>query len=469
MRILENLEPKRVFHYFEDICSVPHGSGNTAAISDYCVRFAKEQGLFCHRDELGSIIIKKPASKGYEDHPAVILQGHLDMVCACDEGVMIDMEKEGIKLKTDGEFVSACGTTLGGDNGIAVAMIMALLEDKNACHPPVEALFTVDEETGMFGAEALDATLLSGKMLINIDSEEEGVFTVSCAGGARARFEFSFSREEVSAPVYKIKIDGLKGGHSGVEIDKGGQNADILMGKLLKGLPEVRICSIAGGLKDNAIPSSCECVISCETDPAAAVLEFEKQNRIPTDEGLKITVAPAQANDCFTSESSAAVIEFLTTVKNGIITMSEDIKGLVQTSLNLGYLATQGDRVVASFAVRSSLGEEKKALLADLKKTAEKLGADFIEDNFYPAWEYKKESRLRDTMCRVWEEISGKSAAVSAIHAGLECGLFCEKIEGLDAVSMGPDMFDVHTPRERLSVSSTERVYNYLREVLAAL
>ncbi len=448
---------------------MPHGSGNTAAISDYCERFAKEQGLQYNRDSLGTIIIKKPASKGYENHPAVILQGHLDMVCAKDEGVDIDMEKEGIEVKTDGEFVFANGTTLGGDNGIAVAMVMAILEDKTASHPPLEALFTVDEETGMFGAEALDASLLDGKMLINIDSEEEGVLTACCAGGARARFEIPVSFCEAKNPAYKIKIDGLKGGHSGICIDKGGYNADILMGNLLKGIAGVRIASIAGGLKDNAIPSSCECVVTCIENPEEAVAKFEKANKNPLDEGLKITVTKTECERCFDEKSSDTVIEFLTTVKNGIIAMSRDIEGLVETSLNLGYLATEGERVVASFAVRSSKSDARAALLDDLKATATRLNLGYLQDSFYPAWEFKKDSRLRDTMCAVYEKQSGKKATVSAIHAGLECGLFCEKIEGLDVVSMGPDMFDVHTPKEKLSVASSERVYKYLREVIAAL
>jgi len=468
MRVLKNLNPERVFYFFEELCAMPHGSGNTAQISEYCYRFAKERGLSCRRDEKGNVIIKKPASKGKEQSPAVILQGHLDMVCEKTEDCKTDMEKEGITLKTDGDFVFADGTTLGGDNGIAVAMIMAILEDDTAAHPDIVALFTTDEETGMFGAEAVDMSDFGSNMLINIDSEEEGVLTVSCAGGARARFCFPVSFEKNTDDAYKIKIEGLKGGHSGVEIDKGGQNANILMGKLLSRLPDIKITTIAGGLKDNAIPAACECIV-CGKNPADVAEKFVTDNKIPTDEGLKITVTPSTATECFTREATKTIIEFLNTVKNGIMTMSEDIEGLVQTSLNLGILKTEKDSVLASFAVRSSRLSERAELIADLEATAKKLGGEFSADSFYPAWEYKKDSYLRDTMCRVWEGLYKKPAEVSAIHAGLECGLFCEKIEGLDAVSMGPDMFDVHTPRERLSIASTERVYKYLREVLAAL
>ncbi len=469
MRVLENLNPQRVFHYFEQLCSIPHGSGNTAAISDYCESFAKERGLFCLRDEIGNIIIKKPAAAGYESSPAVILQGHLDMVCEKNADCAKDMGKEGISVMHDGEWVFADGTTLGADNGIAVAMVLAILEDKTASHPEIEALFTVDEETGMFGAIALDASNLKGKMLINIDSEDEGVLTVSCAGGARTGFSFDLDREKNENPAYKIEISGLKGGHSGVEIDKGGINADILMGKLLSELCDVRLCSISGGLKDNAIPAASECVVACRQNPAEQAKLFEGKSRVATDAGLKITVTETEANECLSQKASETVIEFLNRVPNGIITMSEDIKGLVQTSLNLGVLKTEKEAVTASFAVRSSLESEKRALLAKLKSLAEELGAAYEEDSFYPGWEYKRDSRLRDTMCRVWRDLYSEDVTVSAIHAGLECGLFCEKIAGLDAVSMGPDMRDVHTPRERLSIKSTERVYNYLREVLAAL
>ena len=468
MRILENLKPERVFYYFEELCSMPHGSGNTAQISAYCEEFAKKAGLFCRRDELGNVIIKKPATAGKENCPAVILQGHLDMVCEKEEGCPADMEKDGIALDTDGKFVFARGTTLGGDNGIAVAMIMAMLTDDTLVHPEIIALFTVDEETGMFGAEAVDMSDFGSRMLINIDSEEEGVLTVSCAGGARARFCFPVKRENNERAAYKIKIEGLKGGHSGVEIDKGGLNANVLMGKLLKELPDCRIAHIAGGMKDNAIPASCEAVV-CGADPSEKAEAFRVKNTIPTDAGLKITVSPAEADDCFTAEETKKITEFLTTVKNGIMSMSEDIEGLVQTSLNMGILKTEGERVEASFAVRSSVLSERSELIADLESTAKALGGEFSADSFYPAWEYKKDSHLRDTMCAVWERLYNSPAKVSAIHAGLECGLFCEKIEGLDVVSIGPDMFDVHTPREKLSVASTEKVYNFLREVLASL
>jgi dipeptidase D len=311
-------------------------------------------------------------------------------------------------------------------------------------------------------------TDINSSLLVNIDSEEEGVFTVSCAGGARAHFAFSLDREEAFAKAYRIRIDGLKGGHSGVEIDKGRQNANVLLGHLLKSIKDLKIASIAGGLKDNAIPAASECVVVC-ADPTIIAKQFREENVIDTDSGLNITVSETEADGCFTAAATETIIEFLTTVPNGIISMSEDIDGLVQTSLNLGILKTAENVVEGSFAVRSSVLAERSELINRLESIAKKLGATFTADSFYPAWEYKKDSFLRDTMCRVWEEQMGTPATVSAIHAGLECGLFCEKKPGLDAVSIGPDMFDVHTPRERLSVSSTERVYNFLREVLKAI
>ncbi len=465
---LSHLQPARVFHYFEEICGIPHGSGDTARISDYCVAFAKAHNLIYHQDSLGNVIIKKPATAGYEDHPAVILQGHIDMVCEKAPDCAIDFTADGLDVDTDGELVFAHGTTLGGDNGIAVAMAFAILESTDLAHPPLEVLLTVDEETGMYGAEGFDSALLEGKMLINIDSEEEGVLTVSCAGGARAELTLPLTYAPADGAAYRICVDGLQGGHSGIEIDKGRLNANIVMAQFLKTL-DCRLVTIGGGLKDNAIPVYCEAIITCDTDPAAAATAFAAANRVAGDPNLNISVEPALADAAMTADSTAAVLNLLTTVPNGIQSMSADIAGLVQTSLNLGILTTDRDTLRASFAVRSSVGAEKAALLAKLESQITALGGGYASHGHYPAWEYRKESRLRDAMCAVWERTNGAAPTVAAIHAGLECGLFCEKIDGLDAVSIGPNMWDVHTCRERLSVASTARVYAYLCDVLKEL
>lgn len=467
---LSHLQPARVFHYFEEICGIPHGSGDTARISDYCVAFAKAHQLAYHQDALGNVIIKKPATAGYESHPAVILQGHIDMVCEKAPDSHIDFATDGLDVDTDSELVFAHGTTLGGDNGIAVAMAFAILESTDLPHPPLEVLLTVDEETGMYGAEGFDAALLEGKTLINIDSEEEGVLTVSCAGGARAELTLPLTYEPDTRPVYVITLSGLQGGHSGIEIDKGRLNANVLLAQFLRTL-DCRLLGICGGLKDNAIPVCSQAVVTCDTDPTAAAEAFAASHRIATDPNLTISVDCGEPDFemTMTADCTARVLELLTTVPNGIQSMSTDIEGLVQTSLNLGILTTDRGTLRASFAVRSSVGAEKAALLAKLEEQITALGGGFDTYGDYPAWEYRKDSRLRDVMCAVWEQKYGEKPTVAAIHAGLECGLFCEKIADLDAVSIGPNMWDVHTCRERLSVASTQRVFTYLCDVLKEL
>ncbi len=465
---LTHLQPARVFHYFEEICGIPHGSGDTARISDYCVAFAEAHGLAYHQDSLGNVIIKKPATVGYEDHPAVILQGHIDMVCEKAPDCPIDFATDGLDVDTDGELVFAHGTTLGGDNGIAVAMAFAILETTDLPHPPLEVLLTVDEETGMYGAEGFDASYLEGKLLINIDSEEEGVLTVSCAGGARAELSLPVTYAPADGTAYCVTAHGLQGGHSGIEIDKGRLNANIVLAQFLQSI-DCRLVSIDGGLKDNAIPVSAVAIVLCDTDPTAAAAAFAAAHRVDGDPNLTISVIPAIADMAMTAESTAQVLSLLTTVPNGIQSMSADIDGLVQTSLNLGILTTDGDTLRASFAVRSSVGAEKIGLLAQLEQQILSMGGSFASHGHYPAWEYRKQSRLREVMCAVWEQKYGEKPTVAAIHAGLECGLFCEKIHGLDAVSIGPNMWDVHTSRERLSVASTARVYKYLCDVLKEL
>ena len=470
MGILNGLKPERVMHYFEKICAIPHGSGNTDKISDFCVDFAKGLGLDVIKDKHNNVIIKKPASKGYETHPTVILQGHLDMVCEKDADSPVDFEKDGLDLQVDGDFVYAKGTTLGGDDGIAIAMTMAILEDGSLPHPPIEALFTTDEETGMYGAEGLDASALSGKILINIDSEEEGILTVGCAGGARADIKIPLTKTASDMPAYRVVLGGLKGGHSGVEIDKGRLNSNVTMGKLLKSLPfNHYVGEIYGGLKDNAIPRVTEATVFCNGDIEAASKEFVNLNKIGTDDGLTVTIERCDCNECFDEASSKAIADFLCAVPNGIQAMSKDIEGLVQTSLNLGVLNITDNCLHMTFAVRSSVNAEKYELLEKLEKLTEEFGGTFSSHAHYPAWEYRKDSPLRDTMASVYEKMYGSAPVIAAIHAGLECGMFCDKISGLDAVSFGPNMYDIHTSRERMSVASVLRTYNYLLEVLKSI
>lgn len=470
MGVLRGVKPERVFYFFEEMCAIPHGSGNTKAISDYCVKFAKEQGLWYNQDNLNNIIIKKSASKGYEDHPAVIIQGHLDMVCEKEPCLDFDFEKDGLKLKLEGDILSASGTTLGGDDGIAIAFALAVLEDKTLFHPKIEALFTVDEETGMFGAEGFDQTLLEGKSLINIDSGDEGVFTVGCAGGARADISLKLEKCKITSPVYEVKIGGLRGGHSGVEIDKGRLNANKLIGELLSKIPgDFNLISLSGGEKDNVIPSSCKALVATSANLTEIAESYKTKAVISTDPDLWVEVTPTTATVGYSYETSKKAIELITSLPNGIIAMSEEIEGLVQTSLNLGVMEVNNDVLNLSFAVRSSVNAEKLELLERLHNIANEFGAKYNSHSHYPAWEYKKDSPLREKMIKAFKKCYGKEPVIEAIHAGLECGLFCDKIPGLDAVSFGPNLFEIHTCREHLSVSSVERSYSFLVELLKNL
>lgn len=468
MRKLNGLKPERVFYYFEEICSIPHGSGDTDKISLYCVDFAKKNGLSWRRDDMNNVIIKKDASKGYEDHPAVILQGHLDMVCEKDPDCNINFETDGLDIETDGEFIWANGTTLGGDDGIAIAMAMAILEDESLPHPAIEAIFTTDEETGMYGAEALDTSDIKSRILINVDSENEGILTVSCAGGARAEISIPLELGEAK-DCRKIKICGLIGGHSGVEIDKGRHNSNVLMGKLLKEIGDFEIADIKGGLKDNAIPVLTECIVHTSADLKSIAEKFIKASYTANDPNLEIAIEEAGIHKVFSPDSSKKIADFLCKTPNGIIDMSRHIEGLVETSLNLGILFVEENELKASYAVRSSVNSSKLNLLKELKALAEAFGGKYSDHGHYPAWEYREDSPLRDTMVAAFKELYGKEPIVEAIHAGLECGLFCEKMPGLDAVSLGPDMQDIHTPREKLSVASSERCFKYLCKVLEML
>ncbi len=477
MAILENIKPERVMYYFEKLSSVPHGSRNTSAATALCRDFARENDLEYIEDELGNCVIKKDAYPGYEDAPTVIIQGHLDMVCEKTPDCDIDMSKEGLKLDVSGDDIFAHGTTLGGDDGIAVAMALALLEDKTLPHPAIEALFTVDEEIGMIGATAFDASVLKGKMLINLDSEDEGVFTVSCAGGVVAECTIPVSREEFSGAAYKISISGLKGGHSGAEIDRGRANADILMGRVLNALNKagnMRIVEVNGGLKDNAIPSASSAVVICDFNPSEITTEFEgifTHEYVVAEDSIKVCAEKAEKPSFkpMDKESTNKIITALCTYPNGIQSMSLEIENLVKTSLNLGILKTEEKSVTASFCVRSSVFTEKQALTNRLELLTECLGGSVVLEGDYPPWEYMRESKLRDVMTDVFKRMYDKEPIIEAIHAGIECGILSGKMPGLECVSIGPDIMDIHTPSERMSIASVNRVWEYLLEVLKTI
>lgn len=478
MAILGHLQPEKVFHYFEEICKIPHGSGNTKEISDYLVAFAKERGLAHYQDAADNVVIYKPASEGYENAPVTILQGHCDMVAEKVAGSDHDFEKDGLKLCIEGDHITAEGTTLGGDDGIAVAYMMAILDDDTLKHPALECVITSDEEIGLLGAKYLDASVLKGKYLINLDSEEEGYLWISCAGGLSGISNIPVERQDLEGQQVEVVIDGLLGGHSGAEIDKNRANANKLMGRFLYELGQKTTFSLTelnGGTKDNAITRSCRAVLVIDPDTLSTVEAFGaayqadlRKEYSGTDGNICIHVSGKEIGtySALSMVSKEKVVFFLMHIPYGIEKMSGEIEGLVETSNNIGILNLLNDMLVSSCGVRSSVGSAKMHVSDKIQYLTEFLGGSYQTEGDYPAWEFKKDSALRDLMVETYEQVFQETPCVKAIHAGLECGLFYDKIPGLDCVSFGPTMQDIHTTEEKLSISSTVRMWNYLVKVL---
>ncbi|MCI7531878.1 MAG: aminoacyl-histidine dipeptidase [Lachnobacterium sp.] len=478
MMLSEKLYPQRVFYYFEQIAAIPHGSRNTKAISDFLVNFAKEHNLVWYQDENNNVVIVKEASAGYEAAEPIIIQGHMDMVCEKEKGVDIDFEKDGLKLYIDGDFLKAEGTTLGGDDGIAVAYALALLDSQEIEHPKLEVVITVDEEIGMLGADAIDLSMLTGHTMLNIDSDVEGSFLTGCAGGMAVNVTLPIKRVMQSGEKVALTITGLEGGHSGSEIDKEHGNANILMGRLLRALFEETpfgIISLAGGLKDNAIPRECVTELLVPQENVNLVKEIADK----LDIELKKEFMTADPSVCIEFEdlgkkeesildfgSVSRVIFYLRSVPNGVQHMSQVMHGMVETSLNLGIMELKEDALHTVTSIRSSVGTRKADLLDRVTAIVELLGGEAEVEGDYPAWEYKQDSSLRPQIAKVYKQLYGKDPVFETIHAGLECGLLSEKIKNLDCVSFGPDNFDIHTPKERLSISSTGRVWDFIVEFL---
>nr|MBQ8890751.1 aminoacyl-histidine dipeptidase [Clostridia bacterium] len=491
LNIPEHPDCEAIFRHFESFSKIPHGSGNTAAIANFFVEFARDRGLEYYRDEADNVVIRKPATKGYEDRPAIIFQGHLDMVAEKKTGAPIDMEKEGLTLYRDGDYIRAKDTTLGGDDGVALAYAMAVLDSEDIPHPDFEAVFTSDEEIGLLGAVALAPEAVKGRLLINIDSDAEGIFTVGCAGGMRSDISLPVRYESAeSGTAYKVRLHGFKGGHSGVEIDKGRANATKVLAEILNVIPDIRIASISGGNADNAIPRECEAIVLADSDfperlrdvfamrlDMAAVLtnlpavdteasESKPQSLRKTEHDATLdTERAASPESTLDRESTEKLLSLLVLLPSGVIAMSKELEGLVETSLNLGILRLDSEAHI-SFSVRSSKGEEKRRLGDLLSALAQSFGAGYAERGDYPAWEYRPASHLREVMKSVYENMYGKSPEIVTIHAGLECGIFTEKLPDVDCVSIGPDNLDIHTTEERLSIPSFVRVWKYLLEVL---
>lgn len=477
-RKLQGLEPESVFRYFEEICAIPHGSRNTKAISDYLVSFAKAHGLRYRQDESNNVVIFAPGTCGLEDHESVILQGHMDMVCEKDAGCPLDMAVDGLDVTHDGCCIFAKGTTLGGDDGIAVAYALAILDDNTIAHPPLEVIITVDEEIGMLGAAAMDLADVKGRTMLNLDSEDEGIFTVSCAGGATCTVSLNAERKAVYGPCVRLSVEGLRGGHSGAEIHKNRANANKVMGDFLGRIQKLMplcLTSFSGGSKDNAIPRACQATVVAmgigleRINDIAAQLQQEVRETYDEPEALvQAFDVDALGGNALTTAATADVISLLCAAPNGVQAYCPDMPELVQTSLNLG-IAKLGDRFTTTFSVRSSVNAEKEGLITKLKELADFYNGTYSQSGTYPAWEFKKDSRLRDVMVPIYTRMFGKEPKVLAIHAGLECGLLGDKLPGLDCVSIGPQMHDIHTSREKLEIASTKRTWDFLLEVLKAL
>ena len=478
MRVLDKLEPQKVFYYFEEICRIPHGSGNIEQISDYLKGFAEKRNLFCIQDEYKNIIIVKEASAGYEKEEPVMLQGHMDMVAVKKPDCALDLKKDGLQPALDGDKIYAKGTSLGGDDGIAVAYALALLDSDTIAHPRLEIVITVDEEVGMDGARGLDLSMLKSRRLLNLDSEEEGIFWASCAGGTRVKCSLPLHKEQAAGTACRVTVKGLTGGHSGAEIHKERGNSNGLMGRLLWELAElegVALAELEGGLADNAIPRETTALLILKPDILEKFTETVrnmeqnwKRELAVKDPGVCIDMAVEKdsvTSSAVTGETYKRAAAFLNGVPDGVQAMSADIEGLVETSLNLGIL-TMKEELYMEVSVRSSLESAKQNLIRRLEALAFLAGAAVEISGDYPGWSYRKDSPLREKMVRVYERMYGKKPEIAAIHAGLECGIIAAKCKDLDCVSIGPDMSDIHTTEETLSVSSTKRVWEFLLEFL---
>ncbi len=483
MNSLQELSENRVFYYFEKICGIPHGSFQEKMLSDYIAAFAQARGLFYRQDEKNNVLIKKPGSKGYENAPALIVQGHIDMVCEKNAGTEHDFLNDPLKLYIDGDFIKAEGTTLGADNGIAVAYMLAMLEDDTLEHPPLECVFTVEEEIGMGGAKAFDPFDLEGKRFLNMDTEEEGHLMVSCCGGRRMRMYLPAEREMKKADVkpFILRIRGLKGGHSGADIHLQRASANVLLGRVLYGLREKMEYALVradGGNMDNAICRESEAVICIvpekESEAAAFLEEMEKtiqEEYKDRESGITIGMEALteEIHEVLTETTRNHIIALLQLLPYGVQTMDTGMEGLVESSSNIGILKTEEDHIYVDSAVRSSVESRKEVICQKIEALGALCGAKVVGVNDYPGWQYNPDSELLEIFKGTWQEVFGVQPRVVAIHAGLECGLFAKKIEGLDLISLGPDMFDVHTPDERLSISSTIRVWEFLKVVLKKL
>lgn len=478
MSIVYNPDKALFWKYFEEISAIPRGSGNTAGISNYLAGTAEKLGLKYEQDAIGNVVIYKAASEGYENEPGVIIQGHMDMVAVKDDDCELDLTKDALKLVTDGDWLSAEGTSLGGDDGIAVAYALAILEDDSVKHPYLEVVITVDEEVGMDGAMALDGKLLKARRMLNIDNEGEGVLLTSCAGGSKITCEIPVERKERAANVYELTVSGLRGGHSGVAIHDNRVSAAVILARYLCELKTVRtrIIDIECGTKDNAIADSgymkfiCSAPMPDVYETVQFYTDVLKEELASKEPGLEVKfecVGQGIKVNALHKEDSNRIMDFLLALPQGVDAMSADIEGLVETSDNIGVIKLNENTLDVTVSVRSSYASARQALCDKVIAIATLAGGKALQSGDYPGWAFRKDSPLRDKMVKVYQEMTGSEPKIEAVHAGVECGIFVEKLDGLDCVSFGPDIEDIHTTNERLSISSSERVYEYVLRILA--
>lgn len=473
--IVQGYQPKKLFEFFEEICAIPHGSGNEAGIADYLVEFARARGLACHRDAVNNVFIKAPATKGLEHCPAVLLQGHTDMVCEKNNDTEHDFTRDGLKLFVEDGWLGAKGTTLGGDDGIAVAMMMTIL-DGQIPHPAVECLFTVEEEVGLLGAESFDYSLVSASRMINMDSEDEACVTAGCAGGLRTDLAIPVEYTEAKGTAVEIRLGGLAGGHSGADVHRGRANANKLMGRMLQALSkefDFHLCTIEGGSKDNAIPRECVAVVCTEgltlmPEKVAKLTNMLMAELCAEDAGFTVqcntVTLPAV---CFDRDSTARVICAIATVASGVLAMSNNIEGLVEYSRNLGIIRTEQGSVHLTLSSRSAIESQLDASIDELDALATLCGGSTRHHSRYPGWSYAKESPIRDQYLAAYAALFGKTPEVSVIHAGLECGIIRSRLPQMDMISVGPNMRNIHSPNERLDLASCERFWQVIAKILS--
>ena len=471
---ISEFKPEKFFYYFEQISAIPHGSFNTDAIADYCMDFAKERGLAAQRDEAGNVLICKDATPGYEICEPVMIQGHLDMVCEKTLDCTLDMSREPITLLTDGEWIWADKTTLGADDGVAIALMLGILDSDDIAHPPLECLMTTNEEVGMIGADKLGITGMKSTSMINIDSSFEGIVTAGCAGGLRTEFHFPLEKEASgSVTAFRYQLSGLLGGHSGEEIDQHRQNALVLIGRFLCELSartDFYISDILCEGKDNVIPPHASVNICCTSEcaaefksAAAEVMDDLRNAFIGWEPGIAQELdeisAPAEV---LSRESAKKLIFILQNMPLDVLTWHPYVKGAPLSSANIGRAFMTGNDLCLTGMVRSNVTSELDVIANRLKAFAELLGGTFAGRARYPAWDYNKDSRICNLMADSYAELYGKRPEITITHVGLECGILTGHLGNIDMVSIGPDHPDIHTPNEKLSVSSVKRTWDLL-------